>query len=294
MSVVLIVAISVILILYVFLYISTRQYLKDSGYAKTRHQEINEGFAPLTSQEVTIPVQNSTVPPFTTARINDVDDYEYSQVFKGETDRELTQMQRNKLMSQYPMDWSTNPPSSTTFQTGLREMFEDASGSMIPMESPYTAITDDSLKPSDTEAIEKEERKILQTYQPKHLKDLTTYDIEDAKELIKKIYDVKGMIPQVVKKPNNVFEVVGTRRKDEKIVYDETCSDAPNTSSKESTAATGENVIKVPQAAVDANAALDPFYESRPSTRQDKWTYRSWTPGLERMFAPTESKSNWY
>jgi uncharacterized protein YneF (UPF0154 family) len=282
MSLVVILAILAFIVLYIVGYLYSRKYLQ-------------EDFAPLTSQEVTIPVQQSSVPPFSTARINDVDDFEYSQVFKGETDRELSQMQRNKLMSQYPMDWSTNPPSSTTFQTGLREMFEDASGSMMPMESPYTAITDDSLKPpADADAIEKEERKILQTYEPKHLKDLTTYDIEDAKELIKKIYDVKGLIPQVVKKPNNVFEVVGTRRKDEKIVYDETCSDAPNTSSKESTPATGENVIQVPQAAVDANAALDPFYESRPTTHQDKWTYRSWTPGLERMFAPTESKSNWY
>lgn len=47
-------------------------------------------------------------------------------VFQNEGDRELSTALRNKLMSQYPMDWSTQPPSSAQFQAGLRESFENA------------------------------------------------------------------------------------------------------------------------------------------------------------------------
>ena len=113
-------------------------------------------------------------------------------------------------------------------------------------------------------------------------------------ELIKKIYDKKGEIPQVIKKKDNVYEVIGTRKRDEKIVYEETDGDAP--ASTEPSTLAGENVTMVPQPAVDKNSALDPFYEPTHGggSRTGRWNYRQWTPGLERMFAPTEAKAEWH
>jgi hypothetical protein len=234
-------------------------------------------------------------PPFSTGVIRDLDDYEYAAVFENEAPRELTQEMRNRLQSQRPMDWSSNPPSSSAFQKGL-EAFQDASGGSANADlvSPYAATEDASIQPPDTQSLEQQERQILQTYTPKHAGDLVTYNIEDAQELIKKIYAIKGEIPQIVQKPNNVFEVVGTTKKDEKIIYEETDSSAPASTSGVELA--GEDTVDVPQAAVDKNAALDPFYEVSPdsSTRQKKWSFREWTPGLERMFAPTEDRTNWY
>jgi hypothetical protein len=241
---------------------------------------------------------NQAVAPYTTSQIMNVDDYEYSMVFENESDRELSTGLRNKLMSQYPMDWSTQPPSSSQFQQGQREMFENAPADKVVepdgATNPYTAISDESMKPPDTLAMEQEERKIIQTYQPKHVGDLTTYNVEDAMELIRKIYDKKGEIPQVIKKNDNVYEIIGTRKKDAKIVYEETDGDAPATADPSSVA--GENVTIVPQAAVDKNSAIDPFYEPNPNsnTRTGRWSYRQWTPGLERMFAPTESRADWH
>jgi hypothetical protein len=61
--------------------------------------------------------------------------------------------------------------------------------------------------------------------------------------------------------------------------------------------AAGEQRISVPPTAYDTAAARDPFYDpAAPSggSRQGKWNYQSWTPGLERMFAPTNAKENWY
>jgi hypothetical protein len=191
------------------------------------------------------------------------------------------------------MDWSSQPPSSSFFQKGMKEMFENAPKVFEPTTNdPYKNITDETLTPPDLTAVEAEERKILQTYQPKKAGDLATYNVEDAIELIRKIYDAKGEIPQIVKKENNVYEVVGTRRKDEKIVYEETDSSAEV--SEDPSATLGENTIHVPQAAMDVNTSLDPFYEPSGSSHNSKWTYRQWTPGLERMFAPTEPREKWY
>ena len=290
-----------LLVGYIYLYISSRQYLKESftnfwfnpfGYEE-KPKDVSGGDAPSKEIEIDQPER-----PYATSQIMGVDDYEYNMVFENESDREISTTLRNKLMSQYPMDWSTQPPSSSQFQQGMREMFEDAKREKVvepdAAMNPYTAITDESLLPPDTLKMEQEERKILQTYQPKHAGDLTTYNVEDAMELIKRIYEKKGEIPQVIKKKDNVYEVIGTRKKNEKIVYEETDGDAHT--SEDPVAEVGENTMVVPQAAVDKNSALDPFYEPNPgsNTRTGKWSFRQWTPGLERMFAPTESKADWH
>jgi hypothetical protein len=276
-----IVVVGMIIIGYLYMYIATRTYLRESYTDKK----------PACSKETTIPVEQAE-PPYDLQPIRNLSEYEYGAIFENEAPKELSTQLRNKLMSQYPMDWSSNPPSSVNFQEGLKEMFEDkaaANQQPQPSMSPYTAIQDDSLRPPDTAAIESEERRLLQTYNPKSASELTTYNLDSAQELIKKIYDAKGEIPYVKKRDGNVYEIVGVRKKDEKIVYEET-----DPTMEVSDTMQGENIIEPPQAAADTNAALDPFYEPGTSTRQGRWNFRQWTPGLERMFPPTESRTNWY
>jgi hypothetical protein len=228
-----------------------------------------------------IPLENGDL-PYVTAPINNVDDYEYNLVFQNESEQDLSSTLRNKLTSQHPMDWAGQPPSSTAFQNGIREGFQTQTA------DPYSGLVDSTLTPPDTLAIEKAEREILQTYQPKHVGDLTTYDVDDAMTLIKKIYEKKGEIPTVIRN-GNVYEIVGTQKKDEKIVYDETDSSAA--------ANADPPMIDRPQAAADKNAALDPFFhidDNNKEPSKQRWNYRQWTPGLERMFAPTETRENWY
>ena len=300
---------------FIYLFITTRQYLRQ-GFRDSSGNSVDLSGTPLVVDQV--------VNPYTTQAIRSADDYEINMVFQNESDRELSTGLRNKLMSQYPMDWASQPPSSAIFQKGQREMFQnqqqtqnpqwylgqqvtDSSGNPVNLEdkpvdavtgpldasgNPYNFIEDNAIMPPDTLAVEQHEKKILQTYQPKHAGDLTTYNVDDAMELIRKIYDQKGEVPQVVRKKNNVYEVVGTRKKNEQIVYEETDQEAP--ASMEPMPTVGENVTVVPQAAKDADAALDPFYNTDSSTHQGRWNYRSWTPGLERMFPPTEPRKNWY
>ena len=230
--------------------------------------------------------------------IQSLDDYEMNYVFQNESDREASQALKNKLMSQRPMDWAGLPPSSAQFQAGLRETFENASPTVPDNAQPFQNVNGDSMIPPDTQSTEMEERKILQSYKPPSAQELNSYDpdkMEDPEALIRKVYDAKGLVPTVAHKDGtNVYEVVGVRRKDEKIVYEE--EEAP--AAVGAVMAAGEQRISVPPTAYDTAAARDPYYDaSMPGgggSRQGKWNYQSWTPGLERMFAPTNGRENWY
>jgi len=224
------------------------------------------------------------IPPYATDEIQSVDDYEYSMVFENEGDRGLTKATRDRLMSQYPMDWSTQPPSSSHFQEGLANFKEGFAASAIttPSSNPYTSI-DGDMKPP----VYKDEKDILATYVPKKPNDLTTYDAADAKEIVDRIYGAKGLVADFKKTGDNTYTIMGTRKKDAPVVYEgEEGSHA---------VASSEPVAGETEATVE-NYKADPFFTVNPSnkTRMGKWDYSSWTPGLERMFAPTEPQTNWY
>ena len=82
---------------------------------------------------------------------------------------------------------------------------------------------------------------------------------------------------------------MGTRRKDEKIVYE----DEEAAAQQAPQMAAGEGVITVPVTAMDTAAGLDPFYSTSGSTHMNRWDYQKFTPGLERMFAPSKPLQNW-
>ena len=262
-------------------------------------RRVAEGFSqPIPTGELRKPCKQSVVmeqqtqAPFVTKRLMDVDDYEYNLVFQQEGDREVSKALYNKLQSQYPLDWSVQPPSSAHFQAGLQELkesFKSTPGSPSG-EDPYREMGNTALIPPDTTAAKMEERKILQLYQPAKTDSLTSYQLDDAQALIKRIYDAKGMIPEVRKKENNVYEVVGTRSKDEKIIYEDENPPVQHAPVAEA----GEGTITVPPTAVDTAAGLDPFFTPGCSTHMDRWDYTKFTPGLERMFAPTYPTAEWY
>jgi hypothetical protein len=277
-------ALAVVLAGYTVFYLSSRQYIKET-------------FQQTTFADTTIPTKSGYVAvspgqtkevsltpvdvPFTQKPINDLDDYEENIVYLNESEKALSKDLKRKLMSQYPMDWSGYPPSSSQFQAGLRESFQNAKPTVPDDAKPYENIDGDLMQPPDLSELEKKEKKILQTYTPKFPPTPTSYDPRDAQELIRQIYDVKGVIPEVRHKDGtNVYEIIGVRNKNEKVVFEDeegAATDGANPSTMEST-------IKVPMAARD----------ERFNKNGKKWDYTAWTPGLERMFAPSESEKNWY
>lgn len=265
----------------------------------TQRSSRKEGFSkPIATGELRKPCKPSIMldqgmeAPFVKKRLLDVDDYEYNLVFQQEGDREISKALYNKLQSQYPLDWSTQPPSSAHFQAGLQKLKESFQASPVTQSgpNPYREINAKALTPPDTTVEHMEERKILQLYKPARSDSLETYQLEDADALIKRIYDAKGLVPEVIKKEGNIYEVIGTRRKDEKIVYE----DENPPAQKAPVAEAGEGTITVPATAVDTAAGLDPFFTPSASTHMDRWDYTKFTPGLERMFAPTYPTVEWY
>lgn len=235
-------------------------------------------------------------PPYATDTILSVDDYEYSMVFQNEGDRAMTKATRDMLMSQYPMDWTVQPPSSDLFQQGLaayKESFQNPQE--MPKKNPYTAIDGNNMIPP----VYTDEKDILATYTPKKPNELTTYDAADAKEIVDKIYGAKGLVADFKKTGDNTYTVMGTRPVNEKVMYEGEeqqpvyASGAPTSS--QAVPSAGEGTFIVP-ATVDNFKVPDPFFTVNPSdrARDGKWNYASWTPGLERSFAPTEPQTNWY
>lgn len=236
-------------------------------------------------------------PPFVTDPIQSVDDYEYSLIFKNEGDRGLTKQMRDRLMSAYPMDWSTQPPSSAQFQAGLaayKEAF--ANPPPQPKGNPYKEVDGSNMTPPDTLSAELKEREILATYVPKKPGELTTYDVEDARDIIAKIYDAKGLVPTYKQTGPNQFTILNTTKKDEQVVWEDEAPPvaAQADATQGANPQAGEGTIVVPAVAQEVAQGLDPFFTPGTKTRDGRWDYTRWTPGLERMFAPTEPMTNWY
>jgi hypothetical protein len=292
-----------ILLGYIVLYINGRKYLEtfqnpDSMTGKTAG-DIYPSVPPIppplvnTSKPGKVVMETTSLDPVAKGAIKDLDDYEYNMVYQNESDRELSQALRTKLMSQRPMDWAGLPPSSETFQAGLRESFQNSTATVPDSAQPYKEIDGTNMIPPDTISTEMEERKILQTYKPPTTADLGSYNPdEDPEKMIHRIYDVKGLVPTIAHKDGtNVYEITGVRKKDEKILYED--EEAPASLSPVQVA--GEAVIEVPATAYDISAAKDPYYDTTNTgrTRTGKWDYQAWTPGLERMFAPTNPTEKW-
>jgi hypothetical protein len=248
---------------------------------------------PASSRPGRVVMETTSLDPVARDAIKDLGDYEYDMVYQNESDRELSQALRTKLMSQRPLDWAGLPPSSERFQAGLRESFQNATPTVPDSAQPYKEINGDNMVPPDTDTTEMEERKILQTYKAPTTADLGSYNPdEDPEKMIYRIYDVKGLIPTIAHKSGtNVYEITGVRKKDEKILYED--EEAPASMGPVQHA--GEATIEVPPTVYDTAAARDPYYDMSDSgkTRMGKWDYQAWTPGLERMFAPTNPTEKW-
>jgi len=291
-----------ILIGYVVLYLGGRHYLRESFQSGAGANSPTAGQLYPTPMPVAaappagsgrVLMEYTTLDPVAKGAIQKLDDYEYNYVYQNESDRGLSQELKNKLMSQRPMEWAGLPPSSSQFQAGLRESFQNANRTVPNNPEPFQSISGDTVQPPDTESMEMEERKILQTYKAPSAQELSSYNVdEDPETLIQKVYDAKGLIPMVHhKEGTNVYEIIGVRRKDEKIVYED--EEAPASLSPVQSA--GEANIQVPPTAYDTAAAKDPYYDMNGSgtSRLGKWDYQAWTPGLDRMFAPTNDTQKW-
>ena len=275
-----------ILGLVVLLAILMVSFVRNDGFKGTVGDVISVG-------NVVLDTSNQSMFPYTTEPIDNLDQYELEAVFQNEGDRQLKKQEINQMTRRYPLDWTNYPPSSSKFQSEQAKYIEgfSADSSAEELSKPYEAIGVGNLTPPDMIAVEKDEQRILSTYAPKKADDLKTYALEDAQELIEKIYKKKGMKATVERKEGNVFEIVGVRPLKDTVEYEDDLHDAQW--SQNPAVASGEAEIEVPAIATETAAARDPYYEPTTSTRSDRSDYMKWTPGLERSFAPTYPTKDW-
>lgn len=228
--------------------------------------------------------------PYTTRPIQKVDDYEHDVIFNNEGDRQLSKAEINEKMRLLPFDWARLPSNSMKFQEAQQDWMLGLQKTGPLNTAKYTTIENFEVLPPDTKSLEEQEMKLLQTYVPACSKDLK-YDVEDAKILINKIYEKKGQRPLVHQREDGVYEVFETQELEPKIVWED---EAEASTGRMAPADYNEAKFEVPQGARDLAAGLDPFFETSGRTRAGRTDYTQWTPGLERSFAPTYPRTNWY
>lgn len=233
--------------------------------------------------------------PYLMNPIDDLDDYELSVVFQNQGSKTESRKQISDAMVRYPMDWSVQPPNSQYFQDNQAQFEKQAAENSQnpPPTKMYREIDGSDMTPPDTAAQDEEEKKILQMYKPECSKGLLQYSLDDVKALVDKVYLKKGLIPVVEKSKQapDVWEIVEVKEKDPHIVWED---DLQRETERQKMEKRGEEVIEVPYTATDVAAGLDPFFQARNSTRDGKYDYYKWTPGLERMFAPTYPIKAWF
>lgn len=155
----------------------------------------------------------------------------------------------------------------------------------------YSAVDGSSMQPVDLDKLEAEERAILQTFNPTRSgSELGTYNVQDVAELLDNYYTKQGKRASFYKRKDGVYEVFETDDLKPKIEWEDEAPEPER--AEEGKDMTGE--IQVPKGVAEYSAKLDPFFEPRQSTRPNRSDYTAWTPGLERMFAPTEPTQQWY
>ena len=271
---------ALLLIGYVALYISGRKYLETF-----QGDRFNTDGSPKTNATA---FQSLPENPVKEPR---PDEYEISAVFQNQGSREASQQQISDAMTRYPLDWSTQGPNSQTFREKeaaflkKAEFLPQPAGFYKDLEGAYSAIKDSSNQ-------EDEEKKILQTYQPKSSKGLLQYSVDDVKSLLHKVYAKKGLIPVVnkSKQGENIWEITELKEKNPKIVWEDGTIDDPVAQVMRSR---GEETISIPMPASDLAAGMDPFLKARDPTRKGKNDYSLSDSGLKRMYETTYPVKEW-
>lgn len=277
---------------YFILYLGGRKYLEKFQNDYDGQSRFNPDGTPNEQQNMMIYPPEK---PYLMNPINDLDNYELSLVFQNQGSKEASRKQISDAMTRYPMDWPVQGPNSQYFQDNQAEFEKKVVNNINdpPPTKMYNEIDGSDMTPPDTATFEAEEKKILQTYKPECSKGLLQYSVDDVRSLVDRIYGKKDLVPVIEKSKQgeNIWEITEVKEKHPHIVWED---DLEKQTERQKMEKRGEEVIEVPYTASDIAAGLDPFFQARNSVRDGRYDYYQWTPGLERMFAPTYPIKSWY
>jgi hypothetical protein len=229
--------------------------------------------------------------------INKLDDYEYTRIFQNESSPrgELSRSTVNSLMAKNQWDWAKLP-----FNSEIRKSAEDdfvAGRADSAFRDPKTgvyfkAVEGFSVNPPDVGALDEKEKAILEPFKSKPAERLLLqHDLTEVAALVKKMYaDDPNWEPVIEKVNDHEYRVAELRPRLKKEKYageEEQTIERAKESGKIQAAVTVEGGNKDPY--FDKNGVVD-YSNDRFWEYKD---FKKWTPGLERMFAPTLDTNNW-
>jgi hypothetical protein len=234
--------------------------------------------------------------------INKLDDYEYSRVFEVErgSRNALSAAVKNDLLEKRATDWSMLP-----FNSEARAQQEDEfiAGRMDNVwREPKSGVffknmEGESTVPPDVEAAKLREQKILASYRPTEVSEhIVDNETQAVANLVNKMYkEDPNWEPVVSKTGENQWEVTELRPKARKETYEDAQTVTTAMAENGRGQAQPEPVMNIFDRLQD-----DPYFDKRGVSDKNNdrfWNYKDfnkWTPGLERMFAPTMDNKEWH
>jgi len=241
--------------------------------------------------------------PWDTTPINSVDDYDRTQVYENERNSRHGAMSTaviNDLSNKYKMDWAQLPFNSEAkaaqedaFVAGrLDNVYREPKSGTF-----FKNMMGDGLFPPNTDEREQNERRMLNSYKaPQVAKNEEEEETSMIGRLVKKLFaSDKDYEPVVEKSGANKWDITELRPK----ARTEQWADADNGTSIDSAVRAGW-VPPNPSMQIFDHGTNDPaFYRAGVADNDNGrfWNYKDFnkfTPGLERMFAPTLTTREWY
>lgn len=278
----------VALIGYLVLYLASRKYTE--SFSSSPVSSPSSSASPASPASSASTRLSPPEKPYAKQPINNLDEYELSAVYQNQGSKEASKRQLSEAMTRYPMDWSQQGQGSQHYQEQSAQYTPDK-----PVDG-YRPTDPTEMMLPDSAQQEAEERKILQTYKPEKSSNLLNYSVDDVKTLVEKLFAKRGQVADVVpsKQGNNVWEITEVREKNPKIVWEDDPMALAAMGERDKMIARQEETIDVPYTVSDLAAGLDPFFQKGQSVRDGRFDYNQWTPGLERMFAPTHPIKEWH
>lgn len=244
---------------------------------------------------------------FAKTPINKLDDYEYSRIFQSErlNRNELPQTTVNSLLSQHQFDWA-NLPFNSEGRAIAEEAFigarEEEIQKPVLTEPFFGSVSGGEMQPLDLAAAEEREKAILAQYRPSAADMVKGDQSLSVQELIHKVYaNDPDWEPVIEKTGDNQYAVKELRPKPKQVKFqDEIVPTIGQAIESGLTALKGHGADKnhadvsfvqtgPTDPYFDKNGVLD--YSGDAFYKYDQ--FNKWTPGLERMFAPTVDTRDW-
>jgi hypothetical protein len=228
--------------------------------------------------------------------INKADDYEYTRIFQTENTprNQLSKTVINSKINEHQTDWAKLPFNSEArasaedeFVSGrVDDVFRDPKTGVY-----FRTVEGFEVQPPDIVKQDAKEKAGLKQFKSKEAGKLIEHELDDVASMIKKMYeDDPDWEPVVDTVGNNEYRISELRPKIKKEKYAE---------AQDMTVERAKEVGKVSAQVSIEGGNKDPYFDKQGVVDYNSnrfWEYKDfnkWTPGLERMFAPTLDTTNW-